>query len=80
MGRVGDVGSVKGEVVIWSGCRGYTRRSSNVPAGATRRRSPGEGAHYHHSAPVLVVGQHVTHRYGVVPRGIGEGEYDVVLL
>ena len=41
---------------------------------------PGMIADHHHSACVLVVGKHVTHRDGVVPNVIGEGEHDVILL
>src|SRR5262245_22816186 len=79
--RVGDVGNVKGDVVLVGRVEGAIPASHPTslhepPVAGT----PGECANYHHSAPVLVVGQHITHLDGVVPRRIGEGEYDVVLL
>ena len=76
IGRIGDVGGVVG------GEEYIGRVVGTVPAGQPPSLQvpsvrPGEAPHYHHSAPVLVVGKHVTHRDGVVPNVIGEREHDV---
>ena len=81
VGWVSDVGCVVGEVGLRSGVvRGVSAShppSRQVPATPV---VPSEGTHYYYSARILVVSQHVTHRYGIVPEVVGEGEHDVVLL
>jgi len=47
---------------------------------AERRPKPIEGEPHHDASCIGIVGKHVTHRDGVVPNVIREGEHDVILL
>ena len=38
----------------------------------------GKSTYYYYSAQVLVVSQHVTHRYRAIPRVVREGDDDIV--
>lgn len=81
MRRIDDIGRVKGKVKL----AGRVERAISVghppslqePSTVGR---PGMITDHYHSAGVLVVGKHVTHRDGVVPNVIRECEYNVILL
>ena len=50
-----------------------------APVQAERRPRPVEGEAHDNAACVGVVGQHVTHRHGIIIRVVREGDDDVVL-
>ena len=49
-----------------------------APRQAERRPKPVEVEAHYNAACIGVVGQHVTHRRGIIIRVVGEGHYDVV--
>ena len=50
-----------------------------APVQAERRPRPVEGEAHDNAACIGVVGQHVTHRHGIIICVVGEGDDDVVL-
>jgi hypothetical protein len=79
--RIDDIGCVNRKVklaggVVWTISAGHPP-SLQEPPTIIRPRMITD---YHYSARVLIIRKHVTHRDGVVPNVIGEGEHNVILL